>query len=88
MCEICRNQEIEKAYKALRLNGDFTPIYDPRLLAASAMKPTLHIKRLRFAGHSPYNIKLRTASYSRPCPEELRKERERAEKALSLNCGF
>jgi hypothetical protein len=87
LCEICRNQEIEKAYKALRLNGDFTPIYNPRLLAASAIKPTLYIKRLRFAGHNPNNIKLRTASYMR-CPEELRKERENAEKALSLNCGF
>ncbi|MGB7558692.1 MAG: hypothetical protein WBM37_09265 [Nitrososphaeraceae archaeon] len=87
MCDICKRQELERAYKALRLNGDFTPIYNPRLLAASVKKPTLHIKRLRFAGHSPYNIKLRTASSMR-CPEELRKERENAEKALSLNCGF
>jgi hypothetical protein len=87
LCEICRRQEIEKAYKALRINGDYSPIYNPKLLAASVRKPTLWIKRTGHS-HSPYNIKLRTASYSRPCPEELRKERERAEKALSLNCGF
>ena len=62
------------------------PIYNPRLLAASAIKPTLYIKRIGHS-HSPYNIKLRTASFMR-CPEELRKERENAEKALSLNYGF
>ena len=45
------------------------------------------IKKLRFAGHSPNNIKLRTASSMR-CPEELKKEREKAEKAMSLNYGF
>ena len=38
-------------------------------------------------GHSHNNIQLRTASLMR-CPEELRKERERAEKALSIHCGF
>jgi hypothetical protein len=89
LCDICRRQELERAYKALRLNGDFSPIYNPRLLAASAMKPTLYIKQLRFAGHNPNNIKLRTASsMSMRCPEELRRERENAEKALSLNYGF
>jgi hypothetical protein len=46
LCENCRKEEIEKAYKALRLNGDNSsyPIYDPGLLSASAMKPTLHIR--------------------------------------------
>jgi hypothetical protein len=74
LCEICKRQEMEKAYKALRLNGDTYPIYNPRLLSASAIKPTIWIKRLRFAGHSPNNIKLRTAS-SIPCQEQLKKER-------------
>jgi hypothetical protein len=50
-------------------------------------KPTLHIKRLKFTGHSPNNIKLKTAS-SIPCPEQLKKEREKAVKAMSLNIGF
>lgn len=86
MCELCRKQEFEKAYKALRVNGDTSPYY-LRLLAASARKPTLHIKRLRFAGHSPNNIKLRTAS-SISCPEQLKREREKADKAMSLNYGF
>jgi hypothetical protein len=40
-----------------------------------------------FAGHSPNNIKLRTAS-SIPCPEQLKREREKAEKAMDLNFGF
>jgi hypothetical protein len=87
LCDICRKQELEKAYKALKLNGDFSPIYNPKLLAASVKKPTVWIKKLRFTGHSPNNIKLRTASPMR-CPEELKKERENAEKALSLNFGF
>jgi hypothetical protein len=88
MCETCRRTELERAYKALRLNGPNYPIYNPRLLAASAIKPTLYIKRIGHS-HSPNNIKLRTASsYSWPCPEEIRKERENAEKALSLNYGF
>jgi hypothetical protein len=73
---------VSKAYKALRVNGDDSPYY-PRLLAASVIKPTLHIKRLRFAGHSPNNIKLNTASII-PCPEQLKREREKAEKAMSL----
>ena len=72
----------------MRLNGANYPIYNPQLLAPSVKKPTLWIKRTGHS-HSPNNIKLRTASsYSMRCPEELRKERERAEKALSLNCGF
>ena len=88
MCEICKQQELEKAYKALKLNGDTYPIYNPRLLSASVKKPTLWIKKLGFTGHNPNNVKLRTASYSMPCQEQLKKERENAEKALSLNCGF
>jgi hypothetical protein len=84
LCENCRREEIEKAYKALRLNGDNSPIYNPRLLAASTMKPTLHIRRLKFH-HSPYNIKLKDASFIQ---KRLEIEREDAEKALSLNCGF
>jgi hypothetical protein len=86
LCELCRKQEFEKAYKRWRVNGDDSPYY-PKLLAASAKKPTLWIKRLRFAGHSPNNIKLRTAA-SIPCPEQLKKEREKAAKAMSLNYGF
>jgi hypothetical protein len=88
LCEKCKQQELEKAYKALRLNGDTNPIYNPKLLAASAiaMKPTLHIKRLKFAGHSHNNIQLRVASS--PYPERLMMEREKAEKAMSLNYGF
>jgi len=86
LCEICKRQEIEKAYKALRLNGgvSYYPYgsndYNPKLLGASSgsglgsscnsastfnvnrKKPTVWIKRLRF-GHSPYNIKLRGASF-------------------------
>jgi hypothetical protein len=38
-------------------------------------------------GHSPNNIKLKTASSMR-CPEELKKETEKAAKAMSLNYGF
>lgn len=88
MCELCRKQELEKAYKALRVNGDDSPYY-PRLLAASSYhkKPTVWIKKLRFAGHSPNNIKLKTALFI-PCPEQLKREREKAEKAMSLNYGF
>jgi hypothetical protein len=88
LCEKCKQQELEKANKALALNGDTSPNYHyPKLLAASAMKPTLHIKRIGFAGHSHNNIQLRTAS-SIKCPEELKKEREMAAKAMSLNYGF
>jgi hypothetical protein len=76
-------QELERAYKALRLNGDTYPIYNPKLLAASAMKPTLHIKRIKFH-HSPYNIRLKGAAFIQ---KRLEIEREDAEKALSLNCG-
>ena len=87
MCDICKRQELERAYKALRLNGDFTPIYNPRLLAASVKKHTLHIKKLKFT-HSPYNIKLRTASFMQ-CPDESRRiQKQNAEKALRLNVGF
>ena len=89
MCELCTSQELEKAHKALSLNGDTSSSYNHnlRLLCASARKPTLWIKRLGFAGHSPNNIKLRIASAIR-CPEELKKEREKAQKAMSLNIGF
>jgi hypothetical protein len=90
LCEDCNIQELERAYKALRLNGDNSPsYYYPSILAASATsrKPTLYIKRLRFAGHNHNNIKLRFAS-SIPYAELLKRERENAEKAMSLNCGF
>jgi hypothetical protein len=78
----------------LRLNGgvSYYPYaygsndYNPKLLAASSKKPTVWIKRLRF-GHSTYNIKLRGAS-SITCPEQLKREREKAAKAMSLNYGF
>lgn len=89
MCELCTSQDLEKAHKALSLNGDSSSVYNQnlRLLSASAWsrKPTLHIKRFRFAGHSPYNIKLKTAS---SCPEELKRQKEKAEKAMNLNYGF
>jgi hypothetical protein len=77
LCENCRKEEIEKAYKALRLNGDNSsyPIYNPGLLSASAMK--FH--------HSPYNIRLKGAAFIQ---KRLEIERENAEKALSLNYGF
>jgi hypothetical protein len=89
LCELCTNQELEKAHKALSLNGDTSSVYNQnlRLLAASSRKPTLWIKKLGFAGHSPNNIKLKTASSMR-CPEELKREREKADKAMSLNYGF
>ena len=71
------------------------PMTTIRMLAASSSckfasntkKPTLYIKKLEFAGHNPNNIKLRTSSYI-PCQEELKKEREYADKALSIDCGF
>jgi hypothetical protein len=85
--EKCKQQELEKTYKALKMNGDTSPYYHyPKLLAASAMKPTLHIKRIKFMGHSHNNIQLRMASS--PCPERLMKEKEMAAKAMSLNIGF
>jgi hypothetical protein len=89
VCELCRKEELEKAHKALSPNGDTSSVYNQnlRLLAASAIKPTLWIKKLGFAGHSPNNIKLKTAS-SIKCPEELKNEREKADKAMSLNYGF
>jgi hypothetical protein len=89
LCELCTSQELEKAHKALSLNGDSSSIYNQnlRLLAASSRKPTLYIRRLGFTGHSPNNIKLRSAS-SIKCPEELKRQREKADKAMSLNIGF
>ena len=46
----CSEEQIERANKALRLNGGSD--YDPRLLAASSLnrKSTLKIKRLSFGG--------------------------------------
>jgi hypothetical protein len=93
LCELCTTQELERAHKALSLNGDgdTSSYYNQnlRLLSASAKtrKPTLWIKRLGFRGHNPNNIKLRVASAIK-CPEELKREREKAEKAMSLNIGF
>ena len=50
----CTEEQIDRANKALRLNGgsDYNYDYDPRLLAASSLnrKPTLRIKRLSFGG--------------------------------------
>jgi len=86
LCEKCKQLELERAYKALRVNGGTESPYYPKLLAASAMKPTIHIKRLKFMGHNHNNIQLRMASSL--CPEELRKQKENAEKAMSLNIGF
>ena len=49
----CTEEQIDRANKALRLNGGRSD-YDPRLLAASSLnlnrKPTLRIKRLSFGG--------------------------------------
>jgi hypothetical protein len=66
-----------RALKALRLNGDSSPDYNPRLLAASSTKkkPTIRIKRLSFSGQG---IKLKGAS-------SLHKAKEKAQKALRLN---
>jgi len=55
--------------------------------SASSRKPTLWKKKLGFAGHSHNNVKLRIAS-SIKCPEQLKREREKAEKAMSLNIVF
>ena len=89
MCELCTSQELEQAHKALSLNGDTSSIYNQniRLLSASSRKPTLWIKRVGFAGHSPNNIKLEIASAIQ-CREELKREREKADKAMNLNFGF
>jgi hypothetical protein len=67
-------EQRERAFKALRLNGG--PDYNheiERLLAASSTKkkPTFRVRRFGLG-------KLKSASY-------LQKEREKAEKALSLN---
>lgn len=70
-------EQIERASKALRLNCDISPDYDPSLLAASSKKPTIRIKRLSFSGSNPNNIKLKGA-YS------LKKEER---KALKLVLG-
>jgi hypothetical protein len=89
LCEKCKQLELEKAYKALKMNGDDSPNYNyPKLLSASSIsrKPTLHIKRIGFTGHSHNNIQLRMASS--PCPERIKEEKEKAEKAMSLNYGF
>ena len=47
----CTEEQIDRANKALRLNGGRSD-YDPRLLAASSLnrKSTLKIKRLSFGG--------------------------------------
>ena len=92
MCEICQRQEIEKAYKALRLNG-FEPSYyydhGHKLSGASSLetpipkeKPTVYIKRLKFGGHNPNSIHLKGASFIQ---QRFKLERENAEKALRLN---
>jgi hypothetical protein len=81
----CPEEQRERATKALKLNGGSD--YDPRLLAAFSFtskkerKPTIRIKRLSFS--NPGN-KLKDAS---SIQNQLQKEREKAEKALRLNCG-
>ena len=86
----CTEEQIERATKALKLNGGpaFAYDYDPRLLAASSLnrKPTLKIKRLSFSGPG---IKLKGASSIQRQLMERQKaldlERINAEKALRLN---
>jgi hypothetical protein len=90
LCELRKSQELEKVHKALSLNGDTSSVYNQNLgvlsVSAIARKPTLWIKRAAH-NHSPNNIKLRFAS-SIKSPEELTREREKADKAMSLNYGF
>ena len=95
LCDTCTRHEIEKAYKALRLNGDVSINYYPdgsnnynsKLLGASNKKPTLWIKRLKFGSdYSPYNRG--ASSIQNQNQKRLEIERENADKALSLNCGF
>jgi hypothetical protein len=74
-------EQRERASKALRLNGG--PDYDPmtaRLLAASSIKkkPTFRIKPL-------VGSKLQSGSTLQR--QLLKREREKAEKALRLNGG-
>ena len=78
MCEICEKEE-ELAFKTFRLNGGSTDLdYSGKLLSASSKKPTIRIKRLCFNDHHSNSIKLKGTS-------SIRKEREKAEKALLLN---
>ena len=83
----CTEEQIDRANKALRLNGGRSD-YDPRLLAASSLnrKPTLKIKRLSLGGSG---IKLKGASdlnsNSNIQRQLMERERINAEKALRLN---
>jgi hypothetical protein len=55
-------EQRERALKALRLNGDSSPDYDPKLLAGSSIttrKPTVWIKKRSITGGQ---LKLRDAS--------------------------
>lgn len=77
----------ERALKALRLNGDTSPDYNPRLLAASSTKrkPTFQIKRSIPTGKlkdasSIQGIRLKEA----PSTQGLQREREKALKVLKL----
>ena len=104
MCDICRKQEIEKAYKALKLNGfassdypygyDYDHSHNPKLLAASAAptikeKPTVWIKRLKFGGHRNNNSPNNIHLKGASfIQQRLKLERENAEKALRLNGAF
>ena len=88
----CTEEQIERANKALRLNGGSAYNSDPRLLAASSLnrKPTLKIKRLSFSGSGSGTgpvIKLKGASSlnSNIQRQLLERERINAEKALRLN---
>ena len=94
-------EQLERATKALKLNGGPAYDYDPRLLAASSLnrKPTLRIKRLSFGASARPIIKLKGASssslqrqlFERQRQMEIIEQKERelerinAEKALRLN---
>ena len=69
--------ELEKAYKALRLNGG-VPMYVPNIIGASKKKPTIKIKRFGSG-------KLQAGSTIQRQLLEL--EKVKAEKALRLNGG-
>ena len=84
-------EEIERASKALRLNGG--PVYPLKLVAASSsvqkQKPTVRIKRL----YPPRNQDLKIKSASTIMKEmdrekERQEERARTEKILKLIGGL
>ena len=88
-------EQLERATKALKLNGGPAYDYDPRLLAASSFssnrKPMLRIKRLSSGASARPIIKLKGASSSGLQRQLLERqkvldlERINAEKALRLS---